>query len=405
MSSSRFGIACVIALVTGAACTDLDSATNLNPEGPPMIRQVRLSEMYRDASGNLNERIGPVFAFGNHPQVTTEDQAHPVTSAKAVSNKLRIIMDELLVGNYLEQIACRGPVKMDAVGMLSAYDNVPVGATPDDIARCSVAKDALPASCPSTNQYSVCICQIDTGCGDVTNPIDKGKPVGVLDVNQDGAADDTRMMPGSVGLKCGTVEVPIDINQSYWNPSGDQNVPAMGGFDALGPAIVLVPGVLPGASMGTPQFLPTNTTCNLHFDATVVDKQQNQVCAPPEGDITKSCTPGDVAQFSFKVEPLAVKSSPIQNGDTGVARTGFIDVVLSAPPDPASLSAITMTEGTTPFTGFTVSLPFPTTLRITWSGTGLAANTMYTITFGTGLTDLYKQPAPMPVSFTFTTGA
>ena len=40
----------------------------------------------------------------------------------------------------------------------------------------------------------------------------------------------------------------------------------------------------------------------------------------------------------------------------------------------------------------------------TWTGT-LMSNTMYTISIGTGLTDLYKQAAPMPVSYTFTTGA
>ena len=395
MSSSRFGIACMIALVSSAACTDYESATNLNPEGPPMIRQVRLAEMYLDASGNLNERLSPVFAFGTHPQVTSDDQAHPVTSAKAVSNKLRVIIDELLVGNNLEQIACRAPVSDEG-----AYDTVPLGATPDDIARCAVAKDALPKSCPSTNQYSVCICKLDIGCGDVP----KGGAVGVLDVNQDGAADDTRLMPGAVGLKCGTVDVPVDLNQSYWNPSGDQNVPAMGGFDALGPALVIIPGLPPNAGMGTPQFLPTNTTCGLVFADSVVDKQGHKMCAPPDGDVTANCSEGDVSAFSFKVEPLAVKSSNVQDGDTGVPTTGSIDIILTAPPDPASLTAITVKQGATNFTGFTVTLPFPTTLRITWT-TPLTANTMYTISIGAGLTDLYKQPAPMPVSYTFTTGA
>jgi hypothetical protein len=393
--TTRFGIACVVALVSGAACTDLDSATNLNPEGPPMIRQVRLSEMYQDASGNLTERLSPVFAFGNHPQVTSDDQAHPVSSAKAVSNKLRIIVDELLVGNYLEQVACRAPVSLEG-----AYDTVPVGATPDDIARCSVAKDALPGSCPASNERSVCICKLDGGCGEAA----KGEPVGTLDVNQDGAADDTRLMPGSVGLKCGTIDVPINLNQSYWNPSGDQNVPAMGGFDALGPAIVLVPDLAPGSGMGVPQFLPTNTECGLVFADTVVDKQDHNVCAPPDGDVTKNCTEGDVSAFKFKVEPMGVRSSNVNNGDTGVPTTGSIDIVLSAPPDLASLTAVTVTQGATPFTGFTVTMPFPTTMRITWTGT-LMSNTMYTISIGTGLTDLYKQAAPMPVSYTFTTGA
>jgi hypothetical protein len=387
----------MVALVAGAACTDLDSATNLNPEGPPMVRQVRLREMFLDASGNLNERLSPVFAFGNHPQVTSEDQAHPVTSAKAVGNKLRIIVDELLVGNYLEEIACRAPIDEDS------YDSVAVGATPEDVARCSVARDALPRSCPSTNERSMCICKLDAGCGE---GIAKGDPVGVLDVNQDGAADDTRLMPGVMGLRCGTVDVAADLNQSYWNPSGDQNVPAMGGFDALGPALVLVPAVPPGAMMGTPQFLPTNTTCRLVFDPSVVDKQGNMLCAPPDGDITKDCSPGDFNNFTFAVEPLAVKSSNVQDGDTGVPTTGFIDILLTAPPDPASLAAgVTVTQGATPYTGFTVTLPFPDTLRITWTGAGLMPNTMYTITIGTALTDLYQQAAPMPVSYTFTTGA
>src|SRR4030095_15056062 len=115
-----------------------------------------------------------------------------------------------------------------------------IAATPDDVARCSVAKDVLPASCPGSNEHSMCLCHIDAGCG-VTGEIKVNEPVGVKDANQDGAADNTRMMPGAVGLKCGTVDVPIDLNSSYWNPSGDQNVPAMGGFDALGPAIVILP--------------------------------------------------------------------------------------------------------------------------------------------------------------------
>src|SRR5262249_38267255 len=125
MISSRFGIACVLASLTVAACTDLDSATNLNPEGPPMIRQVRLKEKYQDATGVLTDRAAPVFAFGTHPQITGPDEAHAVTSATAIGNKLRVIMDELLVGNYLEQIECRAPVTTDG-----AFDSVPIGATP-----------------------------------------------------------------------------------------------------------------------------------------------------------------------------------------------------------------------------------------------------------------------------------
>jgi len=363
-----------------------------------MIRQVRLKEKYQDATGVFIDRPAPIFAFGTHPQVTSPDQAHAVTSATAVGNKLRIIIDELLVGNYLEQIECRAPVNADG-----AFDNVPIGATPDDVARCSVAKDVLPTSCPASNERSMCICQIDTGCGDIA----KNMPVGVKDANQDGAGDNTRMMPGAVGLKCGSVDVAIDLNNSYWNPSGDQNVPAMGGFDALGPAIVLAPAPPPTAP-SVPQFLPTNTTCNLVFDPSVVDKQGNKVCAPPDGDVTKNCMEGDVNAFTFRVEPLAINTSltPLQNGDTGVSRVDPVEMTMTAPVAPGSLPAVTVMEDATNFTAFTITQPVPDHIKLTWTGaTGLAANTMYTITIGTGLTDLYNQAVPMPTTITFTTGS
>jgi len=362
-----------------------------------MVRQVRLREVYLDATGSLNDRADPVFAFGTHPQVTSADQAHEVTSGRAIDNKLRVIMDELLVGNYLEEIACRATVDDDA------YDSVPIGTTPDDIARCSVAKDVLPKSCKSADTHSVCLCKLDAGCGDVM----KGMPVGVLDANQDGAADDTRFIRGAVGLKCGSIDVPINVDLSYWNPSGDQNVPAMGGFDALGPAIVLVPQAPTNAPVpNTPPVLPTNSSCGLTFSPSVVDKQNVGVCAPANGDVTANCTPGDVSAFKFKVEPLIVKGSSINDGDTGIPRTGSTDITFTAPPSAASLAAITIKEGATNYTQFTAAQPQPTIIRITWTAaTGLAANTMYTISIGTGVTDLFNVPMPMPTNITFTTGS
>jgi hypothetical protein len=213
------------------------------------------------------------------------------------------------------------------------------------------------------------------------------------------------MMPGAVGIKCGSIDVPIDLNNSYWNPSGDQNVPAMGGFDALGPALVLVPDHPPTA-MTVPQFLPTNTMCNLVFDASVVDKSGIKVCAPPDGDVHKDCMPGDVSNFSFRVEPLALDANhtSIQNNDTGVSRVDPVELTMTAPVAASSLPAVTVLEGTTNFTAFTVTQPVPDHIKLTWTS-GLAANTTYTITLGTGLTDAYNQAVPMPSTITFTTGS
>src|SRR5512140_2291350 len=161
------------------ACTSATSATDLHPEGPPMIEQVRLIEVFGDNNGA--ERT--VFGFGTHPMASAGEQ-HVVTSAKAGNNKLRIIMDELLRGNDLEEIECRF-----AIGSTAAdrFGRVPLGATPDDIFRCAAAQDVLPSLCPGSNRRSVCLCQNDAGCPSGTK-IDgtpsvtpKGESVGVLD--------------------------------------------------------------------------------------------------------------------------------------------------------------------------------------------------------------------------------
>lgn len=390
MISTRFSLVwlAATALLAGAACTDLESATNLNPEGPPMIRQVRMKEIRTDAAGASTTRR--IFAFGTHD--LAEDKDYPalgpnmVTTAAVTANVFRVIVDELLIGNYLEEVACRAPIDNDA------YDFVPLGSTPEDIAKCAVAKDVLGKSCPATLDHAVCICQIDGGCGDVA----RGQPVGVLDVNQDGAADDTRLIQGAAGIQCGTIDVPIDQNNSYWNPSGDQERPAMGGFDALGPAIVLSPV----------NALPTGQTCQLKFAPDIVDKTNHGICAPPGGDVTKSCTESDVSAFTFKTQAFTIANQSFMTGATGISRTAPVIFVASAPIAAGSLAALTVktTIGNTPVTGFTLTQPQPQTIRLTWAPGALAANTQYTITISTGLTDLYGLPVAA-VMYTFTTGA
>src|SRR5690349_1167929 len=69
-------IMCGVAL---AACTTPTSATDLHPEGPPMIEQVRLAETYVIA-GVRSDRV--VFGFGSHVLATASDE-HAVTTALA----------------------------------------------------------------------------------------------------------------------------------------------------------------------------------------------------------------------------------------------------------------------------------------------------------------------------------
>jgi hypothetical protein len=382
-----------------AGCTDYESSTDLNPEGPPMVQQMRFREAYKTASGGITDRR--VFGFGTHPDAL-EAMAHPVTSARVRGNGFRVIMDELLVGNNLEEVGCRANVDGDP------YSRVPLGSTPDDVARCATAQDVLPSTCKG--DHAMCLCELDAGCP-VTVPgspptmvtVPRGSPVGIDDRNQDGAADDTRLIRDSVGLRCGTINVPIDLDMSYWNPSGNQQVPAMGGFDALGPAIVLVPTA--PTTQGMPWGLPTNLDCQLVFAPDVVDKQNIQVCAPPNGDILSDCTPGDTSKVSFKTEPLYFETS-VANGATGVPKAEALVVGANTRLDLTSTGGITITAGAVPFTTFTVTFnPMGEALIITPMAPGFAPNTTYTLTVTSGVKDTFGQPAPAPLVVTFTTGA
>ena len=355
-----------------------------------MIQQLRLTEIAM-IPGVSTPIERTVFAFGSHPQANEEEQ-HPVTDAKAVGNKIRVIFDELLRGNNLEEIECRGVVDDDV------YAPVPVGATPDDIARCASAQDVLPRTCPGSNRLSVCVCQNDAGCTNGTPTLTPpGSSVGVLDKDQDGAADRNHFIAGAVVLTCGGAEVRIDQINSYWTPSGHQEQPAQGGVDALGPAIVLV----------TNGAYPTGSECGLTFSSDVVDKDGIAVCAPPDGDRALGCSPGDTSAVKFTTEPLKF------NDASGASRTppppgADVQILANAPLDPASLVNITMTEAGAPYTQFTATLSntaaqFRTI--VIHPIAGFAPSTAYTITVPPAVTDSYQKSAPQPFVLAFTTAA
>jgi len=368
-----------------AACGVPTSASDLHPGGPPMIEQVRLTEVY-SVGGVGAER--QVFAFGSHPMAGVVD-AHPVSMAKASGNSLRIIIDEPLRGAALEEISCRFVVDDDA------FDRVPAGATPDDLARCAVPQAELASRCPGANPMSVCVCKNDGGCpsGDGVTP--RGQSVGVLDQDQDGAPDRLRFIAGAVTITCGGIEVATDPDRSFWTPAGNQQQ-AAGGFDALGPAVVVSPRV----------GLPTGATCGVTFAPDVVDLDGNRVCAPAGGELARGCTPGDTSAVAFTVEPLLLTlEEPVT--DPGQPRTQDIVIKAVAPLDPSSLAEITVTEApATRYTQFTATLTNPATITFHWTAPGgLAAGTRYTIVVPTTVTDTYHQPAQQPLSIAFTTGA
>ncbi len=418
MSSRHWLIGVALASSVAAACTDTESATNLHRSGPPPIEQVRLVEDVLVGSTPSPVRV---FGFGSFPGATP-DIDHQVTNAAANGQSLRIIFGKLLLGNYLQQIQCRAPVNLLPDGTTSAFDNVPVGATPDDIAKCCpAATDVLNASCGGP--LATCICHLPQGC----NGIPMGTPVGIIDVNQDGAADQMQFMPGAVGFQCkangSTVNVGADLAQSYWNPSGFQQAPYTCNkppcYDQVGPAIILVPTT----PVGTKPLLPTNMDCGLTFAPSVVDHSNIQPCAAPGGrppecdDVNldkctgdQACTPGDVSAFSFHTESMTVSINEFSDGAVGVSRTNDVHALTNVPVDPGSISTIQIRDVTNnvPYNAYTVTLnpANPSAITIHWTNaTGLAAMTMYSITFPTTFSDYYHQGLPAPVTVTFTTGA
>lgn len=375
------GLMLGMAVIAIAGCDDRTSATELNPEGPPMVRQLIVSERVTTTSdmGNPIVRVAAQFAFGTHPQYAEDgdlDGNGEVIGAIARGNQqLRLVLDELLVGNNLEEIACAD----------GTWSRVPLGATPDDISDC-----AGPELSRCTGEFAVCV-------GD-------GGPVGILDENEDGAFDDTRMLDGVVSLLCDGTDIPLDLQQSFYQPSGNQQIPAGPlGINGLGPALVLVPT----------DGLRTGAQCTLDISDTVVDKDNIQICAPDGGDVTLDCNPGDLSNVVFGVETLRVTGTDPTDGASNVALTlggsddAQILVQYNAFMDQTCAETIEVRAGGTLVNGLTVSLSANDASIVTIDVPGgYDPLTEYTVTSPSGaggVCDQFGGVLPEDEVFTFTT--
>ena len=355
-----------------AGCRDVITQTELNPAGPPMVRQVRVFENFYSTSGSVIER--QTFAFGDHPDATEAEKGHVVTTGAPNGGAVRVIMDELLVGNYLERIGCAD----------GTYSDVPVGATPDDVAACAEAADVLPRTC--VGDFAVCL--------------GPNGPIGILDNVPapvgDGAADTHQFIDDAVQIVCDGQKVPVNLQTSFWQPSGNQQKPANGGLAVLGPAVILTP------SLG----LPTGTTCTIKFSEQVVDIDGIQVCAPPGGDIKAPCTPGDTSLISWKIDELKPDpgvSSP-NNGDINIGRTTNINEAFNAELKASTLSGVTLRKGVTDV-AIVPTVGGAKRNQLVIANLALDANSVYTLTIPTTVTDILGGAVKAPIVITFTTGA
>jgi len=312
-SLTLIGVGALLLLGT-AGCGEEDSKTTLNPEGPPMVRQVFMDERVQiDTNGDGTpdaERTKTQLAFGKHPDISLDDDPQDgVSNALALNNKVRIVIDELLDGSTLEQIACADGTFVD----------VPSGTTPDDVAEC--------AGADRRDCTAVC-----------TQLGPDNQPVGILDTDDDGAADAFRFKEGIVNIVCDGETMPLvydGMTKTFWNPSGNQQIPAGAiGVSGLGPAIVLIP-----------EGMRTGASCGIEIDDSVVDKDGNPVCAPPDGDVDQSCPGnGDTSLIEFGTQVFQLVGAAPGDGqqyvrlDTKILLQFNLDVEISSVPANVTLS-------------------------------------------------------------------
>jgi hypothetical protein len=359
-------------LIFGSGCTV--PGDPLESDGPPRILQVLARERVAitDDEGHEHVELQARLAFGDHPDIDVEHDDRVVSHAVARDGqRIRIVVDELMRGASLEEVACAD----------GSWSRVPPGTNIDDIARCAGA------------DLSRCeaVCIGDSG------------PVGILDANGDGAIDDTRLIEGAVVLTCDGAAVTLDAARSYYQPAGSQRLStASVGTDSLGPAIVIVPatGMRPGAK------------CALGFND-VVDKQGIALCASADGG---SCAPGDTSAISFGVEAFMLASSEPHDGATDVALHGedstdaTIAIQLNSELVPETVhGAIKVSAGGVDLDDLhaTMAEDDEATIHITVPG-GFKAGTEYNVKIvggASGIKDRYDDTLAKDHTITWTTAA
>ncbi len=389
--TAGYGLKTVLAglLVGGTmvtvSCDAPVSKEALNPEGPPMIRQVLVNEANITMSGSV-QRQNTQLAFGQHSSELFDNDDGVVTTATIRgSQEIRIVLDEQIRGNSLEEISCKD----------GSYSRIPDGTTPDDIKDCSGSLDSLQN------------CKVDL-CLDAD-----GKPAGVeLVENENGTGErfllrmiDFDPSPDvvelGVQLICGGMPVEMNQASSFWSPAGNQTVssnPALG-KKSLGPAVVLktVSGI----------GLPANLDCTIVFHPDVVDYDGNKVCAPVGGLIENDCMPGNTSEVTFGTQAIAIDDTDIKDGDMDVALSfsGSFGVYFNANMNGMTADAITLTAGGAPVVLNAAISDDDKTSVILSLANDFAPATEYVLTVGTGLHDQFGQGLAQEAVFTWTTAA
>ena len=396
--------------VAGFGCSLNDSphsGSDLVPSGPPEILQVFVAEL--DGAGK--SALNVAYGCGDFSQFTPtgdtdEAKASSAALIRASCNEqptvccqrfydsnlpapddgavttavvhntpaIRVVLDELLDGNTVEQFqcACAAP----SMGL------------PIDCGPMNIRASRDPANCDDNKN---------------TEAAETGK---FADANVDGVPDKAYLLPGIATIDCGASgkwtnglkadgkpdDIPTD--QGWYNPSGDQLVPITRSgtlnWEAIGPALVL-----------KPPSLPAGATCTLKLELSVTDK-----AASNDGKALSVVT-HDGTDVTFTTVPLGVVTSVPADGQQGVSKTlKKIAVTFNTPLDPASVTAekFSVTSAGGPIAGATNLAAADMTIE--WVPTAaLGAATTYTVKVSKGVKDSFGSPLADDFVFTFKTGS
>ncbi|MFH0899984.1 MAG: Ig-like domain-containing protein [Pseudomonadota bacterium] len=346
-----------VGVVGGAGCAPPDYPSGLEPAGPPVVLQVFMKE-------RTNDGVGWGLAYGNHdewqheldPETRESDPDKPVLIEKAIvvaeEQKIRVVFDELLNPSTVEHFVCA----------CASFDENEEVVT----AGCGevwYTHDA--AKCPENPS--------------TTTIQEAGR---YYDPNNDGNADQVVLLEKLVSLECGSrLAWENSFFDGFYQVSGNQIPSLVQSWEALGPALIVFP-----------PLLPTNTTCSLTISRTMTDKDGEPVTLRNVADVV-----------SFPTEPLAITN---QTGQTGIDPAQPITIKFTAPVKEAPAGSIVVQDknktnvpGSTKVSG--ANVVFTPSSR-------LANSTEHTVTIkgGTGgVKDTFDVEVPADMTFSFTTAA
>jgi hypothetical protein len=452
------------AVVGGSGCTSTSGGTDLDPEGPPTVKQVFVNARSGNGLPNTNE---PLDAFGANNlaiingsdlalgilrdvgQCTFDDQcptADGFPAGYTCNTELRIC----LAGDGQQTAPGGGSLLQDAMLFRNATTAATV-ANGFPIIEI-VFKELLD---PATVEQFTCSCAkiinvaangavslTNGNCGGGTNfttdlscsscpdnPDTADSEAGTcFDINTDGVFDLPALLPGLVTITCpgtnfsytnGTVScatvnaagnpaaVAPGTCDGFYDPSGNQIVTVDNGYLGLGPRLYLYPGVAGP--------FPADSDCELTISNTIKDKQGEALVAP--GPL--------VRWHTESVQRIAAdpEGAPVGEPPPEVPAPERIEVIFSTRLDPASIAPDTITvtaepePQTTPPTPpvvvpgtTTVDMGDPTTTpprpadptRLVWTPAApLAEDQKYTVTIAAGVADTFGKALASDDVFVF----